>query len=146
MVTLSGGKGLENALKKIAVKVKNAATVRVGFLEGGVYPDGVTSVPLVAATLEYGTSKMPPRPFFRDMISENSEEWPEEIADLLIKNDFDAKITLTQVGGTISGQLKDKITTYVGPGLAPSTIKRKGFAKELIDTSHMVKSVAYEVD
>ena len=145
MVEISGGRGLEDALKSLAGKVKNAATVRIGFLEGATYPDG-TPVGLVAAMLEYGTSKMPPRPFFRQMISEKSSEWPNAIAELLQDNDFDAKKTLTQVGEGIKGQLQEKITTYSGPGLAESTIKRKGHAKELIDTSHMLKSVAYEVE
>ena len=89
---------------------------------------------------------MPPRPFFREMISEKSSEWPEAIANLLNENEFDAKITLMQTGEAISGQLKEKINTYVGPGLSEKTKKRKGFAKELIDTSHMLNSVNYEVD
>ena len=42
------------ALRELARKVAGTRTLKVGFLEGGRYPDG-TSVPMVAAANEFGS-------------------------------------------------------------------------------------------
>lgn len=144
MVTLSGGAALEKRLAEIAKKASESAFVEVGFLEGSTYPDG-TSVPMVAAIQEFGSSKSPPRPFFRGMISDKSPEWPDAIADLLVANDYSATKTLTQTGAAIKGQLQEAISVYVGPGLAQSTIDRKGHEKELIETGTLLNSVDFAV-
>ena len=60
--------------------------LKVGFLKGSTYPDG-TSLPMVAASNEFGNpvSGSPPRPFFRNSISENSDKWAEN-AEMLMKS------------------------------------------------------------
>ena len=146
MAKLSGGEKLEAALRELSSKVSNPGTLRVGFLEKAKYPDG-TSVAMIAAINEYGAPSrgQPPRPFFRNMIHEKSPEWPEAIGNLLIANNYDASKTLEIVGAAISGQLRQSIADLMEPPLAPSTIKRKGFDKPLIETSHMINSVSFEV-
>lgn len=151
MATLSGGEKFVKAMAEIAKKLQNKS-LRVGFLEKAKYPDG-TSVALVAATNEFGRKiktkvgiKMqPPRPFFRNMIAEKQGEWPQAIANLLKKNNYDAKKTLELTGHAIKGQLQESITKLTSPPLAPSTIKAKGHSKPLIATGHMLNSVDYEV-
>jgi hypothetical protein len=49
------------------------------------------------------------------------------------------------VAEAIAGQLRESIIKTNAPPLSPRTIARKGFAKPLIDTSHMINSVDYEV-
>lgn len=144
MVTISGGTKLEKALAEISKKVTKASELDVGFLADATYPDG-TSVALVAAFNEFGTSKSPPRAFFRGMIKEKSPEWPDAVGDLLVANGYDGTRTLEQTGAAIKGQLQEAITVYVGPPLAESTVARKGNDKALIDTGTMLKSVAYRV-
>jgi hypothetical protein len=115
-------------------------------MAGATYPNGV-SVPMVAASQEFGAPRagIPPRPFFRGMISEKSKEWPSALAGLL-KN-HNAKDALTLTGEAIAGQLKESIAKYdKGPPLKPATIKRKGFDKQLIDTGHMMNSITYKVE
>lgn len=143
MVDLSGGDKLAKALADISAKVKTAAEVDVGFLEGATYPDG-TSVPLVAAVQEFGAPSrgIPPRPFFRDMIKDKSPEWPDAIGNLLVANRYDTKKTLGQAGVAIEGQLKEAITKFDGVPLKPATIARKGFDKQLIDSGVMLRSVS----
>jgi hypothetical protein len=145
MATIKGGDKLESALKDLAARVAKPATLRVGFLEGATYPDG-TSVPMVAAFNEFGTSKAPPRPFFRNMISAKSKEWPAALAGLLETHNYDANVALNLAGEAIKGQLQQSIRDLVSPPLAESTIKRKCFDKPLIDTSVMINSVDYEVN
>lgn len=141
-----GGDKFENALKDLATRVAKPASVKIGFLEGARYPDG-TSVAMIAAINEYGAPSrgQPPRPFFRRMIDAKQGEWPSAIAGLLKANDLDAEKALDLAGAAIAGQLRQSIRDLVDPPLAASTIRRKGFAKPLVDTGHMLNSVDHEV-
>lgn len=143
-IGLTGGEKLTDRLSRIGDALQRQATLRVGFLEGATYPDG-TSVPLVAASQEFGTKHIPPRPFFRTMIKQYSSQWPDQIATLLRNSNYDANGTLLRMGEVIKGELQQSIKDLTSPPLAPATIKRKGFAKPLIDTGHMLQSVDYEV-
>ena len=145
MASSSGGDKLKSKLAEIARGIASAKSVRVGFLEDARYPNG-TLVALVAAANEYGSPpKRPPRPFFREMIQENSPNWGKGIAQALKDTEYNAALALERTGAVVKGQLQEKINTYVGPPLAQSTIDRKGFDKQLIDTSVMLNSVDYEV-
>lgn len=146
MAQLKGGNRLDAALAEISKKVHRAAAVDVGFLEGATYPDG-TSVPEVAAFNEFGVPShgQPPRPYFRNMIAENSPSWPKAIALNLVANNYDAAKALDLVGEGIVGQLKQSIADLRDPPLAESTIKAKGFDKPLIDSSHMINSADHRV-
>jgi|ERR1041385_769773 hypothetical protein len=147
MTALSGGDKLQATLDKLARGLKKGGVVRVGFLEGATYPDG-TSVPLVAAINEFGapSRNQPPRPFFRRMIAAKSGEWSAAVEANLKVMDYDAVKTLQLLGAGIKGQLQQSIVDLVDPPLAPSTIRRKGFDKPLIDTSTMLNSVDFEVE
>ena len=128
-------------------KLSSAASVEVGFLEDSTYPDG-TSTAMVAAIQEFGapSRNIPPRPFFRGMISDKSPEWPEAVAGLLHENDYDAKRTLELSGAAIKGQLQEAITKFDGVPLSPKTVAAKGFSKQLVDTSHMLNSIDFKVE
>lgn len=144
MVQINGGKLFEEKMSQYAENASSLA-VEIGFMQDKVYPDG-TSVPLIAAVNEYGRPPVqPPRPFFRNMIAENSPTWPKAIADLLQGNDYDVETTLKQIGEGIAGQLEKSITELTDPPLAPSTIAAKGFDKPLIDTNLMRSSISYRI-
>lgn len=146
MATIKGGDKLEAKLREIAEKLKDGATLRVGFLEGATYPDG-TSVAMVAAIQEFGAPAVgiPPRPFFRSMIAQKSSEWPDAIAGLLRSNNYDTVKALQLAGAAIKGQIQQSIADLTSPPLAPATAERKGSDKPLIDTGHMLNSVDFEV-
>jgi hypothetical protein len=145
-VTFTGGQRMERALQDIATRLGRKATLRVGFLENAKYPDG-TSVAMVATIQDFGAPRagIPPRPFFRNMVAAKAPEWPAAIEATLVHNNYDAQRILNQVGEAIKGQLQQSIIDLKEPPLAPATIKRKGFDKPLIDTSHMLNSVDYEI-
>jgi hypothetical protein len=146
MATVTGGAKFQAKLQAMAGAVTSAESVKVGFLAGATYPDG-KPVAMIAAIQEFGAPRagIPPRPFFRNMIAAKSPEWGPATGALLIANDYDALKTLQQVGEAVAGQLRQSIVDLVDPPLAPSTIKRKGHSKPLIDTGHMLNSVDYEV-
>ena len=144
MATISGGEKLDRALQEMARQVSRPASLRVGFLGNATYPDG-KSVALIAALQEFGTSRMPARPFFRNMIAQRSPGWPAAVAANLRANNYDAERSLDDVGEVIAGQLQMSIRDLTSPPLAPSTIARKGFDKPLIFTGQMLNSVSWEV-
>ena len=123
-----------------------AGSMKVGFLEGSTYPEG-TSIPLVAAINEFGAPSrgQPPRPFFRRAVQENSNKWGKAAALILKSTGGDVPKTLALLGERIKGDIIKSINDLVEPTLAPSTIKRKGFDKPLIDRAIMINSVGVEV-
>jgi hypothetical protein len=146
VAVVRGGGRLEEALRELSRKVAKPASVKVGFLEKSKYPDG-TPVAMIAALNEYGVPSrgQPPRPFFRRMIAAKQGEWPSAIAGFLRDNDLDAEKALDLAGAAIAGQLRESIRNLTDPPLSPSTIRRKGSAKPLVDTGHMFNSVDHEV-
>lgn len=141
--TLQGADGVAKALEEIAKRM-GGGEVAVGFMEGATYPDG-TPVAAVAYWNEFGAAGAPARPFFRQMIAAESPAWPKKMAALAKATDYDGDKVLALMGEDIKGALQQSINDFQTPGLAPSTIEAKGFAKPLIDTSHMLNSIAYEV-
>lgn len=143
---LKGGDALEAYLANLSQKVANASEVRIGFLEGPLEPNG-TPVPLVAATMNFGapSKNIPPRPFFSDMIEKHSGEWGDDIAELLVRTDYDAGATLVLQGEHIKRQLRQSIVDFNSVPLSPKTIARKGFDKQLVDTGKLLGSVDSEV-
>lgn len=148
--------------------------LKVGFLEGATYPDG-TSVPMVAASNEFGnpTSGSPPRPFFRNAISENSRKWEENAETLMMNTNGNTTLVLNLMGEIIKDDVMRSIGTLVTPALSPVTVLLRsrfpmrdgmtfddvlraredvkngitgnGSSKPLIWTGHMQSSVDYEV-
>jgi len=87
------------------------------------------------------TVTIPPRPFFRTMIAKNSPSWGPALGALLVASNFDSAKALSQIGDEMAGQLQDSIRDFTDPPNAPSTIRKKGFNKPLIDTGTMLRSV-----
>lgn len=119
--------------------------LKVGFLDGATY-DGVIPVPMVAATNEFGnpSNNQPPRPFFRNAISEHEQEWGEKMVEL-IEGGEEVGDAFSTLGEIITNDIKESIRKFESPALSPVTITKKGFSKPLIDTGNMRDSVNYEV-
>jgi hypothetical protein len=146
MAKVRGGQKLAAKLRDLTEKLSKPATVRIGFLEGARYPDG-TPVAMIAAIQDFGAPRVgiPPRPFFRNMISAKKGEWPASIAGQLKETNYDVDLTLRRTGEAVVGQLRESIQQTNAPPLKPATIRRKGFEKPLVDTGKMLNSVEYEV-
>lgn len=144
MARVSGGDKADRALSDIARRIGGKGAVNVGFLEGAKYPNGV-SVALVAALLNFGTSRAGPWPFFSNTVRDKSPDWGDELAKILVAVNYDVNRALALMGEHIKGQIQQAIRDTTSPGLAESTIERKGFDKPLVATGHMLNSVDYEV-
>jgi hypothetical protein len=140
-----GGASASGYLATLARRLARAKVVNVGFLEGATYPNG-QNVAQVAFWNEFGTKTAPPRPFFRSMIQEKSPTWGNALRMNLKATDYDAQKTLARMGVGIKDQLVGSINSFTSPALSPVTVARKGFAKPLVDTSLMLRSVDFEVE
>lgn len=122
---------------------KNKETLEVGFFETAKYENG-EYVAEIAKTQEYGTLKIPKRPFFRIAINENQGKWLGILKNQMLVND-DLNLSLNQVGEIVRGDIVKSIMEMNSPPNAETTIKAKGSSKPLIDTGFMRASVTFKV-
>jgi hypothetical protein len=145
-----GGEKLIETLKRMADRLGNEPHVRVGFMEGSVGGKKANvPAPSLAAILEYGNpaGNLPPRPFFRNMITEHSNEWPALIKLGLKKFDLDSKLALAMVGQRIGEQLQLSMTNFTTPGNKDWVWRKggKGFDKPLEWSKKLKLSVSFQV-
>lgn len=141
--------GLEEYLSRLA-KELSSSSVKAGFIDGATYPDG-ESVANVAYKDEYGDPKnnQPPRPYFRNAISENKDEWAGAVGRGIASGRSVSEV-LEVVGAKMAGDIQHSISVLVDPPLAKKTLelrRAKGntSTKPLVDTGVMIGSVNYEV-
>ena len=132
---------LDQALNRLVSS--KAQHVQVGVIDGSKYPDG-TSVASVAFWNEYGTRKIPPRPFFRDTIKQNKEKWVE-LAAKSIRAGYTVEHMLGLVGSQMMTDVVYTATQWTSPPNAAYTIAKKGFNKPLTDTGMMIAAIKHEV-
>lgn len=114
---------MERVLAGIAAKVSGNPEVRVGFLGDKTYPDGSTSVAMVAAIQEWGAPSrgIPARSFFRVLITAQKSTWGKTFASLLKANDYDVEKVLTMMGDGIKAQIQQSIIDTNTPALSEVT-------------------------
>ncbi len=146
----SGGAKLLKALSRITAQASKNQLVKVGFQDGTTYPqeEGKSNpvyVAQVAFWNEYGTKRIPPRPFFRTMIANKSPSWGKNLARLLKQSDYDVAGSLGLMGEAMKDQLQDSILNGGWQANAPATIEAKGFDKPLVHHSIMYRNITYVV-
>lgn len=101
-----------------------------------------------AAINEYGTSKIPQRPFMRTAVSRHGKSWGEKSAksvQSVIKG-----MPISQVTELVGMQMKSDISSTLtnGPWTPNSvvTIAKKGSSRPLIDTGELRASINYKVE
>ena len=120
------------------------ATLNVGFFESSRYTEG-TYVAQVARIQEYGSIKIPPRPFFRNAIDNNMQRWLDFLGRDLV-NTNNAETSYNRLGEVVRGDIVESITQLDTPPNAPKTIARKGSSNPLIDTGFLRSNVTFKVD
>jgi hypothetical protein len=56
------------------------------------------------------------------MIREGAKHWGDDLAKILVANEYDASLTLSQMGEEMIGELKDSIRDMNSPSLSPVTL------------------------
>lgn len=134
---------LESAIKEKLKGAFSDKTLEIGFFETAKYENGAY-VASVAKWNDFGTLRIPPRPFFRNAISENNKKWLDILKMELQKNN-DLDLTFNRVGEVAKGDIVISIDKTNSPSNADSTIKIKKSSKPLISTGFMKSSVNYKV-
>jgi hypothetical protein len=135
------------------VKEIESSFVKVGVLaddaKGGMHvPGGDLTVAEIAVVNEYGTDKIPSRPFARSTFDEKREEMVG-LGKRLMAGIVDGKIKLKPaldvMGSTLATAMKRKITDGAGvpPPNAPSTVAAKGSSRPLVDTGRLLGSITW---
>lgn len=112
------------------------------------YGDGKgVTVAEVAVFNEYGTGRIPARPFMRETI-EQTDNWAAESAKVhnAVIDGKDPYEVAELLGQKAASDVQD--TIYDGDFVpnSPATIKKKGSSKPLIDTGQLVGSITYVVE
>ena len=146
MAELEGQSDLMRQLAQMVEEI-GAGSVEIGFFDGE-YPGGKVTVPQVAIWNEFGvpSNNQPPRPFFRNMISEKQSSWPGLFRFALQSHGMDGNRALGFVGKEIRAQVQESIREFTNPDIKQVTKDKKGFVTPLQDTKIMVNSVTYKVN
>jgi hypothetical protein len=131
--------------------------VLVGFQQGSIThtqtkgqrtkPAGL-SMPQIAAQNEFGTDKIPARPFLRPAFDDNRKKIDKAIDteyDKIVGGQSTIKKSLGLIGLLMEELIKRKIRAVNYPPNSPLTIKIKKSSKPLIDFGQMVDTVASKV-
>lgn len=130
-------------------------TLRVGVMESARNIDTGEPVAPYAAANEFGTSRIPARPFMRSTIDAKGSEWAEYLCKA-IRARVPLETALKLTGEKMKSDVKATIASNMAPANAPSTIRRKlrqedegggmMHAGTLIETGSLLRSIEAEVD
>ena len=161
MFTFSGladlGKKAAGSLQKVLKGVLDEPqlTLSVGVFSTATREGSKTTVAQYAAYNEFGTTKIPPRPFLRPTMEERQEEWTEavkgSVSSSLKGGQFNNRSILELIGEGAVKDVKARIMSNVPPPNAPSTVARKKAKgiepiRTLVETGLMHASVAYKIE
>lgn len=143
-------KGGLQELAKAARKARLEAVA--GVLRGATNSDTGESVAAYGLALEYGTSKMPARPFLRQTVEGHKKEWSEHLAvGVKARGLARAAEVLGAVGRVMRADIVATIKRGDFAPLSPDTIeakerkRRENPAAPLIDTTSLIRSISSEV-
>lgn len=129
--------------KQDLIKFSGRETLEIGFFENARYENG-TQVAQVAFFNEFGTLRIPARPFFRNAITKNIKKWYSTLGSA-IRAGRNPNNALSLVGEQARGDIIKSITELNTPPNAQSTINAKGSTSPLIDSGLLRRSVTYKV-
>ncbi len=143
----------------LKMPVTHSAGVKAGILAGATYPqqsykDAQTGemvpdkragmpVAVIAAAHNYGTSKVPPRPFMDQTIAAKKKEWSTGVVTL-IKGGASVATALVTVGQVMMEDIQNTIQTWPADN-SKEWAEHKGFNHGLIYTHVLLRSVKFNV-
>lgn len=122
--------------------------VRVGFQQGQAFSEEGVDMVDIAAWNEVGNAHTPARPFLRKSVDENEtmiNNFCQQQLRELTEGRISSQSVLSRIGAMQVGLVQEKITDGDYVPNAPSTIRKKGSDKPLIDTGRMRQSVHFVI-
>lgn len=140
--------GYANIIKSICAL--SGKVVKAGVLaSSGKASDGKTNLVDVAVYNEYGTSRIPKRPFVRIATDSKKKNWQEQtdkLAGEILDGHGSAEQSLEIIGNIMSADIQNVIGSSKLAPNAASTIKKKGSAAPLIDAGRLRPSIRFEIE
>lgn len=145
---------LAEKLNGIAKRVDKNLSLQVGIFGGERYTPrhpirGTKRQPLHVAQVafwnEYGTKRMPARPFFGTAVEAYKQEWSKNFAAILRKADYDGTLALMRLGYFMKEDIEQVIQEWTDPPNAKRTVEIKGFNKPLIDDGTMQRAIDFQL-
>ena len=122
--------------------------VKVGVM-GGETNEG-TAIVDYAVYNEFGTSRIPPRPFMATTADNNREKvlaFAGALVGRMIDGHINSDTVLRNLGEFYQARIQETIRnakSWAAPN-APSTIAMKGSSSPLIDSGRLLQSIRYEL-
>ena len=140
--------GLEKLDKEL--KYLSSHAVKVGVLWSGGSLKSNTDVQEYAIFNEYGTSKIPARPFFRLSVgtanAQNEiKEYMKSQVEQVIQGGMTGQQAYENLGTFVVQKIKKTIMSGNFAANDPKTVKAKGQSTPLIDTHSLFHSIDYEI-
>lgn len=132
----------------VALKEIDGLEARTGWFETAKDAKGVP-VATKAAANEFGTTRIPARPFMRPTVAEKKRAWLDQLASgskAILRGEATPRGVLEGVALRAAGDVAKTIAAVNSPPLSPKTVKRKGFEKPLVETRQMIQSVTGVVE
>lgn len=136
------------ATLRAAVSGLDGKEGKTGWFESAHYPDG-TAVAYVATIHEFGTDRIPARPFMRPAVADHGQEWMQTLANgarAALRGNMTPAAVMEVTALQAAGDVAAKIAAVTSPPLSPVTVARKGSSKPLVDTGQMIQSVTGKVE
>ena len=144
-------KDTDKGWKRITRKIfaLNGKIVSAGIhTDAGTEKNGV-SIAQVAVYNEFGTKRIPSRPFIRLSYENHKKEWGD-VADAQLTAMVNSGKTASGALSAVGRRMKKDIVSIIGDTSqlrhnAPSTIARKGFDKPLYETGRLKAAIDFKV-
>lgn len=137
-------------LEKLIKNAQKHEHVAVGILQDEPHEGGLFSMVDLAMVHEYGSrdQTIPARSFIRSTCDAKRKQHLDLIRQFqskILRGHITARQALTQLGEVVSKDMVETINNGIEPKLRPSTIKRKGSSKPLIDTGRLKGAITHEI-
>lgn len=122
--------------------------IAVGLQAGDKTEDGKEDIASIGTVQEFGSpeKKIPERSFMRSSFDENNKDWNSVALNqvgLVIDGRKDAQTAMNTIGVVMQRDIQKKIIDGPFAPNAPATVKQKGSARPLVDSSRMRQSIRY---
>ena len=127
--------------------------LKIGVLEGATHTTGGRNARAIAVAEyamynEYGTLRIPSRPFLRFALDSFGEAaWLPELADLL-REGVEPEAALARVGAQAQADVRRVIEAWAEPPNSPATIARKRSKRDnpLVDSGDLLDAIDFEIE
>lgn len=139
-----GGQRTEAFIRN-ALAAQGVESIEIGYFASDRYPDG-TPVSNVAAWQEFGTERIPERPFMRTAIGGVTDTLTATVAEAIDPETMTVDDALARrLAETVKAAIATSIRTFSTPPNAPATRRYKRGGSPLVRSGWLARAVRYRI-